>query len=144
MIRFLACSSRPVQIKPKTDARAIKHLEYLAGHYGCLFIVIGQSNKEAEGIKESKKNEYGVLRGSREIQDVAYCLYLLHRKKQTGQLELHENKTELLLQKPRTCGPGAPKVELTYYRRASIFELAITPADRADIIVFPNDEYLLS
>ena len=39
----------------QTDARAIKHLEYLAGHYGCLFIVIGQSNKEAEGIKESKK-----------------------------------------------------------------------------------------
>ena len=116
------------------DAEAImmKRLEKIAKQYGCIFILVGQSNKEAEDLKEKRRDSKGVLRGSREIFDVAHAVYLIHRKKKSedaaDKTDLLEEETIVTMEKNRTSGPGQQLVKLRYVRAHSRFYLQ----DRAD------------
>ncbi len=95
--------------------------------YGCIFILVGQANKEAEDLKEKRRDSKGVLRGSREIFDVACAVYLLHRKKKgddaTDTTDLLEAETTVTMEKNRTSGPGRQLVKLQYNRDHSRFFL---------------------
>lgn len=106
------------------QGRCVKALEAIAKAYGCIFILIGQSNKESDSVKEIRKDEYGTLRGSRELQDVAYAIYLLHRKKsdRNDNTGLLSPEAELLLNKGRIQGSGNIKrIPLLYKYKCSIF-----------------------
>ena len=117
-----------------SDAEALmmKRLEKIAKQYGCIFILVGQSNKEAEDLKEKRRDAKGVLRGSREIFDVAHAVFLIHRKKKsdesTDKRDLLEAETEVTMEKNRTAGPGQQLVKLRYVYEHSRFYLQ----DRAD------------
>lgn len=115
----------------QVESMVIKRLEEIGLKYGTTFILIGQSNKEAENIKELRKDEYGVLRGSRELIDVAYGIYLVHRKRSpraaetgTGPEDLLLPEAELLLRKDRGKGPGPSYVPMMYKKDTSRFVLA--------------------
>ena len=105
----------------------MKRLEKIAAQYGCIFILVGQSNKEAEDLKEKRKDSHGTLRGSREIFDVSHAIYLLHRKKKpedaADKQDLLEAETLVLMEKNRTSGPGAQAIKLMYRREHSRFYL---------------------
>ena len=107
------------------EGRVVKRLEAIANKYGTIFILIGQSNKEAEGVKEKNRNEYGVLRGSRELSDVAYGVYLLHRPRMPKDAKQSVNllapEGELVLMKDRGKGPGNSTVPMLYRRECSKF-----------------------
>lgn len=109
----------------EAEGRIVKRLEAIGNKYGTIFILIGQSNKEAEGLKETSRNEYGVLRGSRELTDVAYGVYLLHRprmpKKGNETVNLLSPEGELVLMKDRGKGPGKASVPMLYRRDCSRF-----------------------
>lgn len=109
------------------EGKIVKRLESIANKYGTIFLLIGQSNKEAEGIKEKNRNEYGVLRGSRELIDVSYGVYLLHRprmpKDGPTSVNLLSPEAELVLIKDRGKGPGASSVPMLYRRDSSTFEV---------------------
>ena len=117
------------------ESRTAESLSTLGKKYGCIFVVIGQSNKEAEDIKEKRRDSHGSLRGSRVLQDKAHAIYLIHRKKKedcTGQLEQLEATTLVKMEKNRTSGPGAQAIFLTYVREKSRFHLQ-APAESAKI-----------
>ena len=118
-------SAGPKENLVELEGRVIKRLETIANKYGTIFILIGQSNKEAEGIKEKNRNEYGVLRGSRELVDVPYGIYLLHRAKMPkegpGSVNVLTPETELVLMKDRGKGPGDSSVPMLYRRDTSRF-----------------------
>src|SRR5208282_285743 len=108
------------------EGAMIKHLEALGIKYGTIFVLIGQSNKEAEEIKEQRRDSHGVLRGSRELQDVPFATYLLHRKRKPiveGQetKDLLEMDTDIVLKKDRGRGPGNAIVRLVYKPESSLF-----------------------
>jgi hypothetical protein len=106
------------------ESRTAESISALGKKYGCVFGLIGQSNKEAEDIKEKRRDSHGVLRGSRVIYDKAHAIYLLHRKKKedgTGQDDLLETDTLVKMEKNRTSGPGAQQIFLTYVRAKSRF-----------------------
>jgi hypothetical protein len=106
------------------ESRTAETISALGKKYGCVFGLIGQSNKEAEDIKEKRRDSHGVLRGSRVIYDKAHAIYLLHRKKKedgTGQDDLLETDTLVKMEKNRTSGPGAQQIYLTYVRSKSRF-----------------------
>lgn len=108
------------------EARTAEKISSLGKEYGCIFIVVGQSNKEAEELKEKRKDSHGTLRGSRVIYDKAHAIYLIHRKKKedgTGQDDLLESDTLIKMEKNRTSGPGAQQIFLTYVRARSRFYL---------------------
>ncbi len=108
------------------EGRTAVRLEELGKKYGCLFIVIGQSNKEAEDIKEKRRDSHGVLRGSRVLYDKAHAIFLIHRKKKEdaeGQDDLLVSETILKMEKNRTAGPGAQQIRLEYIRSKSRFFL---------------------
>ncbi len=109
----------------EAEGRVVKAIERIGIKYNCTFVLIGQSNKEAEGLKESNRDELGVLRGCREITDVAYAVYLLHRKRikqEEGAKDLLELKCDVHLKKDRGKGPGASMVSLVYDKRTSTFK----------------------
>jgi KaiC/GvpD/RAD55 family RecA-like ATPase len=109
----------------EAEGRIVKKLEALGIKYGTIFILIGQSNKEAEDLKELRHDSEGVLRGSRELMDVAYGVYLLHRKKKTNadgnMKDLLEKEAKLILKKDRGKGPGAAIVNLVFRPECSMF-----------------------
>lgn len=107
----------------QAQSAAVKRFEAIAQKYHCIFILVGQSNKESDAMKEIRKDEYGVLRGSREIKDVAYSVYLLHRKKSARENSdsILENQAELILDKGRVSGKGQRRVWLEYIRKWSTF-----------------------
>jgi KaiC/GvpD/RAD55 family RecA-like ATPase len=118
----------------QTDAegRVVKHLEALGAKYGTIFILIGQSNKEAEDLKEQRHDSHGVLRGSRELFDVAYGVYLLHRKRkkdESNPKDLLELETDVILKKDRGKGPGSAIVHLIYRPECSKFYEVAQQAD---------------
>lgn len=116
----------PRESQTEAEGRVVKRLEALGIKYGTIFILIGQSNKEAEDLKEARRDSYGVLRGSRELQDVAYGIYLLHRKRKAGSDEKNqilENETQMVLMKDRGKGPGSALVKLAYRPEVSKFYL---------------------
>jgi hypothetical protein len=106
------------------EGRTAEALEALGKKYNCLFIIVGQSNKEAEDIKEQRRDSHGVLRGSRVLTDKAHAIYLLHRKKKedaTDQKDTLETATVLKMIKNRTAGPGYQQIYLEYVRDRSRF-----------------------
>ena len=108
------------------ESRTAAVLEELGKTYGCIFVVIGQSNKEAEDLKEKRRDSHGVLRGSRVLYDKAHAVYLIHRKKKEefmGQEDDKESATLIKMEKNRTSGPGAQAIFLTYVRAKSRFYL---------------------
>jgi hypothetical protein len=115
----------PRESQTEAEGRAIKALELLGIKYGTIFVLLGQSNKEAEDLKEERKDSHGVLRGSKEMMDVSYGVYLLHRKKknvQSGETkEILELETEVILKKDRGKGPGNAVVHLIYRPECSKF-----------------------
>ena len=108
------------------EGRTAEALSALGKKYGCIFCLVGQSNKEAEDIKEKRRDAHGVLRGSRVLYDKAHAIFLLHRKRKenaTGQDDLLESETLVKMEKNRTSGPGAQQIYLTYNRSRSRFYL---------------------
>lgn len=109
----------------EVEGRIVKRLEAIGNKYGTIFILIGQSNKEAEGVKEKNRNEYGVMRGSRELMDVAYGVYLIHRARMPRDSNQTVNilspDTELVLMKDRGKGSGSSNVPMLYRRDCSKF-----------------------
>jgi replicative DNA helicase len=121
--RVVGQSGRESQTE--AEGRVVKEIERIAIKYACTFILIGQSNKEAEGLKEANRDELGVLRGCRELTDVAYGVYLLHRKrinqKDSDANDILESKCDVHLKKDRGRGPGKPMVSLVYGKPCSNF-----------------------
>jgi KaiC/GvpD/RAD55 family RecA-like ATPase len=108
------------------EGRTMRKLEELGIKYGLIFIVIGQSNKEAEDLKEVRKDAPGVLRGSREITDICDSVYLFHRKRnQTAEaaegVDLLEAETTVALIKGRIQGPTGKFAKLVYKKEHSKF-----------------------
>ncbi len=118
-------SAGPKENLFELEGRIIKRLEAIANKYGTIIILIGQSNKEAEGIKERNRNEQGILRGSRELTDVPNGIYLLHRaimpKEGPASVNLLSPETEVILKKDRGKGPGNVVVPMLYRRDTSRF-----------------------
>jgi replicative DNA helicase len=121
--RVVGAQGRETQTE--AEGRVVKAIERIGIKYNCTFVLIGQSNKEAEGLKESNRDELGVLRGCREITDVAYAVYLLHRKRikqENGSNDILELKCDVHLKKDRGRGPGASMVSLVYDKKTSTFK----------------------
>jgi KaiC/GvpD/RAD55 family RecA-like ATPase len=143
--RIITANGRENQ--SEAEGRVIKRLEKIGMTYGTTFILIGQSNKEAEGLKETKHDEYGVLRGSRELIDVSHGIYLLHRKRlgKENDRDILADEAELVLMKDRGRGPGPKLVPLTFVKKCSKFflraaseqETPAAPAEEEN--AFPND-----
>lgn len=118
----------PRESQTEAEGRIVKRLEALGIKYGTIFILIGQSNKEAEDLKEQRHDSHGVLRGSRELLDVSYGVYLLHRKRkkdESNPKDLLELETDIILKKDRGKGPGNAITHLIYKPECSKFyELA--------------------
>ncbi len=117
---------KPGEGLTEAEGRTASAIEQLGKKYGCIFILVGQSNKEAEDIKEKRRDSHGVLRGSRVLYDKAHAVFLLHRKKKenaTGQDDLLEAETLVKMEKNRTAGPGSQQIYLTYVRSRSRFYL---------------------
>jgi replicative DNA helicase len=123
--RVVAPSGR--QSMTDAEGAMAKRLESIGKKYGCIFILVGQSNKEAEDLKEKRRDSKGVLRGSRELVDVAHAIFLIHRKKKgddaTDKRDLLEAETVITAEKNRTSGPGSQVVFLQYAREHSKFYL---------------------
>jgi hypothetical protein len=103
-----------------------KKIEALGRKYGTIFIFICQSNAEAEGLDNLKKNEHGVLRGSRELRDVADTIYLLHRNRRPQKDgenpdDILEKEAGLFLKKTRYKGTSFPQVRLLLQEENSLF-----------------------
>ena len=104
----------------------IKRLEELGIKYGTIFLLICQSNKEAEGVDNARKNEHGVLRGSREIIDIPASIYLLHRNRRPQRdgenpEDVMELEAGLFAKKTRFKGPARPQVRLLLREEWSLF-----------------------
>lgn len=110
----------------QAEGSMIKKIEALGNKYGTIFILICQSNAEAEGIDNLKRNEHGVLRGSREIRDVPAAIYLLHRnrcpqKDGANPEDILEKEAGLFAKKTRYKGPRFPQVKLLLQEENSLF-----------------------
>lgn len=109
------------------ESRTAEAISALGKKYGCIFCIVGQSNKEAEDLKEKRRDSHGVLRGSRVVYDKAHAVYLLHRKKKgddaQDKSDLLEADTLVKMEKNRTSGPGAQQLYLRYVREKSRFYL---------------------
>ena len=108
------------------EGNLAKKIEALGRKYGTIFIFICQSNAEAEGIDNLKKNEHGVLRGSRELRDVADTIYLLHRNRRTQKdgenpEDILEREAGLFLKKTRYKGTSYPQTRLLLQEENSLF-----------------------
>lgn len=114
------------KLQTQAEGSMIKKIEALAIKYGTIFILICQSNAEAEGIENLKKNVHGVLRGSREIRDIPSSIYLLHRnirpqKDGENPDDILEKEAGLFAKKTRFKGPGFPQVKMMLQQENSLF-----------------------
>ena len=113
------------------EGRICKKLDEMSKAMKVITILIGQSNKEAEGLQEAKHDEHGVLRGSKELSDVAYAVYLLHRKRKKvkegeAPTDILDAECDVVLKKDRGRGSAPALVRLTYMKKTSRFALAAT------------------
>lgn len=116
------------------EGRAMREIRALAEKHKMIFIIIGQSNKEAEDLKEARKDAHGVLRGNREITDLSAAVYLIHRKRSPetsaagGPVDLLEKETSVILVKGSIQGPTGKFCSLTYKKECSRFyEVSLPP-----------------
>jgi hypothetical protein len=126
----------------QAEGSMIKKIEAIGNKYGTIFILICQSNAEAEGIDNLKKKEHGVLRGSREIRDVPASIYLLHRERRPQKNgedpdDVLEREAGLFAKKTRFKGPGKPQVKLLLQEENSIFVEQATDAQASNA---PHEE----
>jgi hypothetical protein len=110
----------------QAEGTLAKKIEALGRKYGTIFMFICQSNAEAEGLDNLKKNEHGVLRGSRELRDVADTIYLLHRNRRPQKDgenpdDILEKEAGLFLKKTRYKGTSFPQVRLLLQEENSLF-----------------------
>jgi replicative DNA helicase len=110
----------------EAEGRTMRRLEELAIVYRCIIIVIGQSNKEAEDLKEVRKDSHGTLRGNREITDISEAVYLIHRKRNEKAeaaegVDLLEAETTIILVKGRVQGRTGKFSKMTYKKECSRF-----------------------
>jgi KaiC/GvpD/RAD55 family RecA-like ATPase len=126
--RFILDTFHRVALQAKGESevdatgKTIKMFERLAKKYGAVFIVIAQANKQAQNLDNKKRDEEGVLRGSKELKDVATAIYLLHRKyKDKAEGGGLENRAMLIEQKKRYGGPVTGAVMLEYIWKHSKF-----------------------
>ncbi len=112
----------------EAEGSTMRALEALAIEHNLVVIIIGQSNKEAEDLKEVRKDAHGTLRGNREITDISDSVYLLHRKRnakaeqeQMEGVDLLENETTVVLVKGRVQGMTGKYTKLTYKKECSRF-----------------------
>ncbi|VVB51619.1 DNA primase [uncultured archaeon] len=121
---------RLVFAEGKSQAQAegtlAKRIEALGRTYGTIFIFICQSNAEAEGLDNLKKNEHGVLRGSRELRDVADTIYLLHRNRRPQKdgenpEDILDKEAGLFLKKTRYKGTSFPQTRMLLQEENSLF-----------------------
>jgi hypothetical protein len=110
----------------QAEGSMVKKLEKIAIKYGTIIMLICQSNAEAEGLDNLKKNAHGVLRGSREIRDIPCAIYLLHRnirpqKDGENPDDILEKEAGLFAKKTRFKGPGFPQVKLLLQQENSLF-----------------------
>lgn len=108
------------------EGRAMREIRALAEKHKMVFIIIGQSNKEAEDLKEVRKDSHGTLRGNREITDLSSAVYLIHRKRNStpasdGTVDLLENETTVILVKGSVQGPTGKFCSLVYKKECSRF-----------------------
>lgn len=120
----------------QAEGQMIKKIESLGIKYGTIFILICQSNAEAEGLQNLKKNEHGVLRGSREIRDIPASIYLLHRNMRSQKDgenpdDILELETGVFAKKTRFKGPGKPQCFLRLREEWSLFVPGATPSQEA-------------
>lgn len=120
------------------EGRTMRDLEALAIKHKMIFVIIGQSNKEAEDLKEVRKDAHGTLRGNREITDISDAVYLIHRKRNTAiqegadGVDLLENETTVVLVKGRVQGSTGKFAKLMYKKECSkFFELDFSRAQTA-------------
>lgn len=116
----------------QAEGTMIKKIEALGIKYGTIFILICQSNAEAEGIQNLKHDAHGVLRGSREIRDIPASIYLLHRKMRSQSEgenpdDVLELETGVFAKKTRYKGPGKPQCFLTLREEVSLFYPKASP-----------------
>ncbi len=114
------------KLQTQAEGSMIKRIEALGIKYGTIFILICQSNAEAEGVENLKKNVHGVLRGSREIRDIPASIYLVHRNIRTQKEgenpdDILEKEAGLYAKKTRYKGPGYPQVKLMLQQENSLF-----------------------
>src|SRR5208337_1653318 len=124
----------------EAEGRMMRQLEELAVEHQLVVIIIGQSNKEAEDLKEVRKDSHGTLRGNREITDISDSVYLLHRKRnekmeqeQCEGVDLLESETTVVLVKGRVQGKTGKYTKLAYKKECSRFYPLTVDADSASI-----------
>jgi replicative DNA helicase len=112
----------------EAEGRMMRSLEELAIVHNLVVIIIGQSNKEAEDLKEVKKDSHGTLRGNREITDISDSVYLIHRKRNAKAeaemvegVDLLEDETTVVLVKGRVQGTTGKYTKLKYKKECSRF-----------------------
>ena len=145
--RIVTPSGREGQVE--AEGRMMRSLEELAIIHNLIVVIIGQSNKEAEDLKEVKKDSQGTLRGNREITDISDSVYLLHRKRNSLQpdqmvdgVELLENETTVVLVKGRVQGTTGKYTKLTYKKECSRFyPLAASSAPRSEPVGEPQEGF---
>lgn len=111
----------------ETESKAMKRIKDMATQYGIIFIVVAQSNKEGQSVKNIKNDEHGVVMGSVAFQMVPHTVYLIHRKvlpvedpNNPPDDRLSED-TDIICKKIRTKGPGKPFVRLVFNGKVSTF-----------------------
>lgn len=134
LMRIAIPDPKKDQGEVQAQSRAVKRFEDIAKKWQCTFVLIGQSNKEGDASVEVKHDAYGTLRGSREIKDVAYSVYLLHRKKSAREDNKNalEDIAELVVEKARIAGASDRRVWLRYERKTSRFLPSTGPAKEGD------------
>lgn len=132
-----ACSAGRLS-STELQGHMAKNLEAIGKKHGCIFILMCQSNAEADGLESLKKNELGTLRGSREMQDAASAIYLLHRARRPQKdgenpddtLELN---TMMYARKIRYNGVGKPQAPLMLRKNCSLFAMGTAQEPPAHI-----------
>jgi replicative DNA helicase len=134
--RIVTPAGRESQIE--AEGRMMRELESLAIEHQLVVIIIGQSNKEAEDLKEVRKDAHGTLRGNREITDISDSVYLIHRKRnekaeqeQREGVDLLDNETTVVLVKGRVQGKTGKYTKLVYKKECSRFFPLTAPAESA-------------
>lgn len=122
------------KLQTSAEGSLAKRIEKLGIQYGTIFMLINQSNAEAENLDNLKKNEHGTLRGSREVRDAACSIYLLHRNRRSQKDgenpdDILEKEAGLFAKKMRFSGPGYPQVRLLLQGENSLFVEGLAGGD---------------
>lgn len=111
----------------EAQEKAMKRIKNMAVTYGLIFVVVAQSNKEGQSVKNLKNDEHGVIMGSTSLSSDAHAVYLLHRKvlpvddPANPPVDRLSNDSDIILKKVRTKGPGNAFTRLIFNGKLSTF-----------------------